>query len=424
VTAAHVVGRIPSDAANNPSIGNGDGEPLIYWLVGDDYSQVTEEFHGIEEHLISQWGETLVHASKRVDPGFIEVKIPGHRFPIIRLETKSGRDPSKISRVRPQGIVLCEAGQIDPMIFDRCYGRTIQGGGWILIVGTLEGSIGWFPQLAQAWSSGFGKTTRFKLPAWTNTHLYPGGRQDPKILELERVQSDEYFMERIAGEVVPPKGLVISEFRADIHVRDVKFDPAHPVHLWEDPGYGLGSAHALEVAQNIDGQIRIFDEIYDRGLLTNDVIAIAQKRPWWKAKKYLVSDPHYKNQHHSVHSVHEVWEKEAGLIAGGEPVREGPGRERIKTFLKVDPLTGHPGLVIAPHCQGVLSEAGAAVDPFDNQSYHPWRWKVDRYGNVIGDTPEDKYNHAWKAISYGLIYNFGYTEAQQRRVVKVTYRGR
>ncbi len=395
--------------------GEGKGPPLLYWLVGDDYSQVTQEFHYIEQDLTGLGFP--IDASKPVNPGHITMKYSEHKQPIMVLETKSGTDPSKISRVRPDGIILCEAGQISHMIFDRCYGRATQGGGWFLMIGTLEGSQGWFPQTLEAWASGYGKYQSFELPSWANEFLYPGGYDDPKIQELKATHSDEYFMERMAGKRVPPKGLVFPEFRADLHIRECSYDP----------GYASTStthAHAVLIAQNIDNQIRVFDEIYERGLTTQRLIWMCQRRPWWKAPqgKILVSDPHYKDQHHSVNSVSEVWFQEAGLRANGERVHVLPGIERFKTFLLPHPITGIPGIVFDPSCQGILSELGAAVDPFDQKSHHPWMYHVTREGEIAGEEPLDAYNDACKAIIYGLVYNYGYATTEKRKGITVRHR--
>ena len=48
VVSAMWLGRWPDDMAMNPGVGDGTGPPLIYWLVGEDYSQVTEEFRYIK----------------------------------------------------------------------------------------------------------------------------------------------------------------------------------------------------------------------------------------------------------------------------------------------------------------------------------------------------------------------------------------
>jgi hypothetical protein len=39
---------------------------------------------------------------------------------------------------------------------------------------------------------------------------------------------------------------------------------------------------------------------------------------------------------------------------------------------------------------------------------HVYTWRTDRDGNVVGKTPRDAFNHGVKAITYGLVSNFGF----------------
>lgn len=423
IAAEILIGRWPDDLASNPTYGDGIGEPILYWLVGEDYDQVTAEFNYIKMDLMDLGFPVEKNSTDRVDPGHIEMRVPSERQPRLRIETKSARDPSRLTRQRPHGILHLEPGLSSVITYQRLNGRVAGVRGWLGLIGTLEGSVGWYPQLLQAWAPGYGDNQSFELPSWTNTHYYPGGRQDPEILRLERESTDDYFIERIAGKITQPKGLVIKEFRADLHVRDVQWDKDYLVHMCEDPGYGVNSAHSLIMYQNIDHQLRVFDEIYERGLTTEEIIRIAQRRPWWKGPKQLVCDPHYKDQHHSQHSVADTWRLEGGLIAeNNDRVRVGPGIERLRTYFKPDPLTGDSGIVIAPHLQGVLSELGAALDPFDNTSFHPWKWKVTRTGELVGEEPLDMWNHSCKALYYSIVHNFGYARSQERRIATVTRR--
>ncbi len=414
--AKHLLGRWPDDMVKHEGRGMGDGEPNLYWLVGADYAQVTEEFRYLERDLTELYGNA-VKATLRVDPGHIEVVVPGEKRPRLRIETKSAGDAAKISRARPDGIVMCEAGQIDYVIFERCYGRAQQGDGWLMGAGTLEGSVGWYPQLITAWSTGAGKGIALKLPTWSNRTLFPGGRNDPKIKEIEATHTDEYFMQRIAGEVVPPKGLVVPEFRADLHVVDLEYgNPDLPVFLWEDPGYGARSAHAILAVRVDHGQVQVIDEIYERNLLTDQLIQVCQRRPWWQKVSQIVTDPHYKDQHHAVHSVSDVWIRETGLVPQGEYGRLLPGIERLRGYFLPDPISGRPGIVIDPRCRGLLSELGAGVDPFDGKSFHPWVWKQTREGALAGEEPLDEYNHSAKSLIYGIVFNFGYSKALDRDI--------
>ncbi len=383
-------------------------EPGLYWLVAADYERTRAEF----EYLVQDFATLgiLKQASKRVDPGYI-VLADG-----TRIETKSAKDPRTLAMRAPHGILGCEASQLDMETFFRLRGRCAPKRGWMFLSGTFEGSLGWYPQMYTAWAAGADPEARaYSLPSWTNKYLYPGGREDPEIQRLKEVASDDFYMERIEGKPSPPKGLVFSEFRPDAHVVDVEYVPDVPVHLWMDPGYAGG--YAVEVVQVQGEQIQVIDEIYEVGLVTDEIIDIAKSRPWWPDVKFGVIDI-AGNQHQAMAAPAEVWLQQAGLYLSSQKVKINEGTERLKGWLKIDPRTHAPRIVFSPKCIGIMSEFGMAPNPFDGQT-RAYRWKTDREGNIVGDTPEDKYNHGVKAIIYGLIDRFGYSYVQGHDRIKV-----
>ena len=411
--------RWPEDLARAEA----NHEPLLYWLVADDYDGTRREFEAITAKFSALLGANNVVASKVVNPGTIKIKTQNG---LILVETKSAADPRKLRMRAPYGIIGCEASQLDLETFNRIMGRAAPRRAWVLLTGTFEeGSIGWFPQIWRAWQSGADDRQSFSMPTTENFHLYPGGKDDPEILRLKADSSAAWFLERIMGVPVPPKGLVFGEFRPDLHIADVEYVPGHKVYIWEDPGYGSQSAHAIEVAQIINDRVQVFQEFYEQGIITEGMIEMVVAQPWWKERDgagiHLVSDPHYKDAHHSMTSVGEQWLKDTGLVAGGERGRINSGTERLKGFLKVDPLSGLTKIVFSPRCKGLLSEFGAGPNPFDGQM-RPYKWKIDKDGQVYGDTPEDKYNHGVKAIIYGLVDRFGYVTSPDRQVIKVRNR--
>lgn len=388
-------------------VGAGEGETLIYWLVASDYSGVRAEFDYIVENL-GACGFP-VEATKRIDPGEIVVKMPGQKKELFVVRTKSAKDPRMLRMESPNGIVICEAAVVDLETFHRCMLRAGGARGWVLMSGSYDGSLGWYPGVIKAWGYGDAEHRGYRLPTPSNWHLYPGGEHDPEIERMKRESPDEYFLERIMGIASPPKGLVFPEVRPDVHVRGLEYDPTLPVYIWDDPGYG--HAHAIEVAQIMgrEGarpQVRIFDEIYKRGVITADMIDICKERLWWKNPAVkLVIDPHYKDQHPGQKSIADIW-RAAGLIcADNRRMRVTEGTERMKFALKMDNF-GEPGLVIDPKCVGILSELGVCPNPFDGQT-RVYQWKMDREGNVLGEEPEDRYNDGVKAVIYGLVEEFG-----------------
>ena len=382
-------------------------EAGLYWLVAADYERTRAEF----EYLVSDFAQLgiLKKASKRVDPGRIELADG------TVIETKSAKDPRTLAMKAPNGIIGCEASQLDLESFYRLRGRCAPRKAWLFLAGTFESSLGWYPQMFQSWKYGVNNEQSYSLPSWTNKHLYPKGKNDPEILRLKESSSDDFFMERIEGIPSPPRGIVFPEFRPDIHVSEnIEYVPDEPVHIWIDPGYA--GAYALCAVQIINDQVRVFDEIYEQNLITEEIINIAQNRPWYKDLTYGVIDiAGY--QHQAMSAPAEVWLDSTGLFLDSEKININDGTERLKSTLKLTGK-GEPKLIISPKCKGLLSEFGAAANPFDGQT-KVYQWKVDRDGNVVGNQPQDKYNHGIKALIYGLINHFGYSFVTGRSTIQV-----
>ena len=371
-------------------------DPGLYWLVAADYERTRAEF----DYLVQDFATLgiLAQVSKRVDPGRI-VLADG-----TRIETKSAKDPRTLAMRAPDGIIGCEASQLDIQTFYRMRGRCAPKRGWMFLSGTFEGSLGWYPQMHTAWTIPTDEEESFSLPSYTNTHLYPGGLEDPEIQRLKRDSSDDFFMERIEGVPSPPEGLVFGEFRPNLHIADVKWSVGDPVHIWMDPGYA--GAYAVMIVQIHDDVVHVIDEVYEKGLVTGEIIDICRSRPWWQDVQYGVIDV-AGYQHQAMAAPAEIWMEETGLYMNSQKVAINDGTERLKSFLKPDPISRESKILINPKCSGVLSEFGASPNPFDGQT-RAYRWKTDRDGNIVGNTPEDKNNHGVKALIYGIIDNYGY----------------
>lgn len=404
----------------------GDGGDGLFWLVGEEYADTKREF----QYLVDAFTRLglSVFSSKNVNPG--EIVISGD----IRFETKSANDERKLGAVAPRGILGCEAAQFSVTTYHRLRERIAPKRGWLLLSGTFEGSMGWYPELWTKWQVENPEGGRsFSIPTWSNKVLYPGGRDDPEILLLEASTPPDIFQERFGAVPCPPSGRVFPEFQMFLHIKSmpdaeypwpietvwcdsakkfITFDPRAPVYLWTDPGYA--GACSVLAAQIPGDTVYIFDEIYLQGVVTEDIIHTAQSRPWWKLRDVHVGDYHYIHQHQAMPAVAEVWQKKAGVHLRSQRVGINEGNERLKTFLLPDRVSGRPHVYIDPACQGLISELGGAPNPFSGQA-EVYRWKVDRSGAVIGKTPEDKNNHSIKALIYGLVDKFGYATRTGRR---------
>ena len=107
--------------------------------------------------------------------------------------------------------------------------------------------------------------------------MYPGGRHDPEILDLERILPEGEFARRVAAKVLPSPARIYPEFDYGLHVKDLEFDPRLPVELAVDAGY-YPSHYAVLALQVVaeDGMevVHQVDEIWEHHLVHYDVIEI------------------------------------------------------------------------------------------------------------------------------------------------------
>ncbi|MBA7654690.1 hypothetical protein ES703_62573 [subsurface metagenome] len=370
----------------------------LYWIAAKDYDRCHEEFGYIAKAMIAI-GAVLPDDVHTPQNGQWHMKLNTG----ATVKTWSLKDWLKVGFEAPDGIIIAEVAQITHTEYTRLCDRTAEKRGWVVGTGTFESSLGWFPEKWKLYQLPGQAGKSFSLPSWCNRHVYPGGEQDPEILRLKAKYPEDYFLERFGGVPCPPKGLVFPEFRYLIHVKEMEVQDA-PVYLWIDPGYA--GAYSVEVVQIAGEVVHVVDEIYEQGLVTEQIIDICMQRPWWRLVAGGAVDI-YAMQHQAMPAVAEVWLAKAHLSLSAQRVDEAAGRERLHTFLTVNPIDHQPRFFVDPKCVGILSEFGVAPNPFTEEAA-PFKWKEDRTGAVVGQQPEDKNNHGIKAVIYGLIDRFGY----------------
>ena len=366
----------------------------LYWLLGDDYEACKGEW----EHIVEVFTKLEVLAkppTKNIDPGEIVLQDG------TRIVTKSARYPEKIATVAPNGIIICEAAQIDYDVFQRAKTRLAEKRGWLSMAGTFEEEdyVGWYRELYDLGQScNVLELKSFSLPTWSNLVIFPGGRSDPEILKQEAGMTRERFMERFGGVPCPKVGRVVTEFANAIHVRPCPFNPDLPVELAVDPGYA--GAYAVLAIQDLGEQLSLIDEIYVQGVVTKDIILMAKKKAWWQAVVGGAIDIAGR-QHQAMAAPIEVWLSEGVISLRSKKVNIEDGIDLLRTHLKQHPVTGQPGIVVDPKCTGFISECGGGRSPVANGGL----WMRDK--NTL--KPIEKNNHACKALAYYLSNKYGFS---------------
>lgn len=380
----------------------------LFWIVGEDYEATHKEF----EYAV-EWFSKLGALLRK------DVSMPQRNSWRMRLKTgqqivtKSGKDVRKIRSEAPDGILVPEAATVPHMLFLKCFGRLGETRGWLVCSGTFEGSTGWYPQVwfdLQA-QNDFYRGRSFSIPAWSNTTIFPGGRDDAEIKRLERVYSPVpgLFEEKVAGIPVPPANLVFREFRKLVHVSERSiYLPGRPVYIGVDPSDG-GHPYAVVACQfEFDPQAPpedpidfcyVVDEIWERGKIDEEMIAEAQSRDWWRDVQGGAIDVQAKDSRRR-------WLSYGGVLLAARNIPQLHGIRRLHSFLHYNPAAedSSPHLLIHPDVKGLPYEFG--------------QYKRKDTDLLDGEMPPDlpsanQPNDSIKALWYLLYHRYGPVKAKK-----------
>lgn len=393
----------------------------LYWIIAEDYEGAHKEF----EYAL-QCFSALGAVSKS------DVSMPLRNAWKMRLatgqviETKSGQDVYKLRSDAPDGILLVEAATVSNLLFLKCFGRLSETHGWIVASGTFEGSTGWYPELWRAGQS-FNEEYRcrsFSIPSWTNTIVFPDGRNDQEIQRLYRVYSKVpgMFEERVAGVPLPSRALVFREFTPVQHTSETAtYKPNVPVYIAVDPSDGghpyalLACQFALDQYADPDDPLdicNVIDEIYEQGVIDEEVIAMATTRPWWRDVRggaIDVAAPDSKRR----------WLSMGGVNLKSDKIDQLAGIRRLHSFLFYqlanpdlpNSMTLGAHLQINPTCESLIAEFGKYrrrdTDPLSDE--------------LPAELPNPNQPcDALKALWYLLVARFGAVRARRLPAPKRT----
>jgi len=385
------------------------------WMVGYDYETCMPEFTEMSNKLMSIG---ILNAND------VQVRDGGRdkcRFTTstgLTVETISGSEPHKISRLAPNFILGCEVGHWTEAMWHNVIGRLMEKRGCLWASGSFESNTGWLVELWRKWQGDSDEGGRsYSIPSWANPVVYPLGEEDPEILRRRAMLPPWVYEQRHLGIPSAPKGMVFTDFLPSLHISPLAvYDPSLPMHIFIDPGNK--SAYAVLAVQFGHKSVVVVDEIYERDRTNAEVIAIACHREWWPPSKGVIDVAG--TQHHGERSSEEAW-REAGVRCSYRHIKVEDGIDRLRSLLRSDGKGDTPTLLVHPRCRGLIAEMGAGQSPFPGRQ--PWCYKTDAQGNVLSEVPDDRNNDACKALYYGLIANLGYVERRPRNTEPVSYLG-
>ena len=214
------------------------GDPQMGWIIGPNYSDCEKEFRVLYNSL-KALGVDMVSSKflNNVDNGNMHI----HTNWGWDVACRSAAHPETLVGEGLDWVLLVEAGRLKRTMFTQYVRPALSDKrGWSLSTGVPEiatdvSLLYWAYQRGQdvnrlPWKS-------WKMPSWTNTITFPGGRQDEEILEAEEDLTEDEFARQYGGEFVEKVGRVMQEWDDDVHLRDLKYNPNLPLYGAVDYGY-------------------------------------------------------------------------------------------------------------------------------------------------------------------------------------------
>jgi hypothetical protein len=275
-----------------------------FWIVGPNYSDSEKEFR-VHYNSLKRMGFPFDKPGTYNNPhgGDMVISLYGGKYLVHAM---SAAHPESLVGEGLSGVIMAEAAKQKESTWSKYIRPTLADfHGWSQFTSTPEGK-NWFYDL---WNDGQDQTNpdweSWRFPSWLNPYVYPQGATDsqirtlraaldeggfswrrlvqrlgidPEVASLVRDLNDATIDQEIGADFNPMAGRVFSDFDEEVHVTDVRYNPA-----WESYGavdYGFTNPFVWLLIQ-VDpfGTVYVMDEYYQRGLTIDEIAWELAARP-------------------------------------------------------------------------------------------------------------------------------------------------
>lgn len=249
------------------------GQPQLGWVVGPQYSDADKEFGLIYDSLRKVGVDRdSIKFLRNVDSGNLHIKT-NWGFELIG---KSAAKPESLVGDGLDFVLMVEAGRHKRKTWGQYIRPTLSDKrGWAAFTGVPEGNSensllyalyqrGLTPRAqSRGWRS-------WKMPSWTNTVIFPGGRNDPEILDAEDDLTKDEFDRQYGAEFSEKTGVVMKEWDDDTHLGDFDYEPSWRTFMAVDYGF-TNPFVVLIIQEGPFGEIRVIWEKRYKHMDTEEV---------------------------------------------------------------------------------------------------------------------------------------------------------
>ncbi len=380
------------------------GGAQMGWICGPQYSDAEKEFKIVYDDFRKIGiDRESIKFQNNVDNGQMKI-ITNWGFELV---CKSAKHPETLVGDGLDFVLMVEAGRHKRRTWAQYIRPTLSDKkGWAAFTGVPEGKSehsllyslfnrGRDPKFPSWWSQRF--------PSWSNTIIFPGGRNDPEIVEAAADLTDDEFNRQYGAQFVDKVGAVMQEWDDDIHLGTFPYNPAWPLYMAVD--YGFTNPFVVLFIQ-VDGWGRVYVIKEDRWTQADSVqVARNLKEMYPSHASPLISkcvrmypDPAEPDDTMTMSNALKI--PAMGNTGGPLRTRLALIREALKTKPEHVPV-GHPdrqpGLFVDRSCVTLAWEMREG-----------YRWPETR-SEVKSDSehPMDKDNHGTEALGRFMRGFFG-----------------
>jgi hypothetical protein len=371
------------------------GEPQRGWIIGPNYIDCEKEFRVIYDSLKKLGVDTVSHKFlKNVENGNMHIQTAWG----WDLDCRSAATPESLVGEGLDFVLLAEAGRLHRSTFTEYVRPALSDKrGWSLMSGVPEISAD-ISLLYWGYRRGLDTSDKkpwksWRMPSWTNDIVFPGGRNDPEILEAEEDLTQEEFRRQYGGEFIDKVGRVMKEWDDAVHLRKIVFNPDWPVYAAVDFGFTNYWVWLWIQVDNFN-RVYVIGEHYFLEQDTDEIARFLVNHPWMSGLVAFYPDPHNPDD---VRILERILKKPARLNTGGEvQTRTALVRKNLKPMPPDEPPENQTAnIVVDFSCKQLAWEM--------REGYRWPRHKTEQKNST--ELPMDKDNHGPEALSR-FIYGY------------------
>lgn len=346
-------------------------DPGYYWIVPPTYPLGEKEFRVVYDNLVRKLGfGNKIKKQYNVLQGNMRIEMPWGSV----LEVKTSERQEGLLGEALSGVVMAEAARLSMDTWQQYIRPALSDKrGWAIFSSTPRG-YNWFQglfMLGQVFDDDY---ESWRLPSWENPVVYPGGRNDPEILEIEKRVSKQFFAQEIAAEFTAFAGKIYEEFDTQIHVKKIEYNPRWSNYNAFDYGWNNPFV-CLDIMIDPDENVYVWREYQKSHVSTWDHghILLNRRNPDGYHVDGRFGDPRGGDSAATL-----------SLVLGhifSEDVETEIGYELVRRWMKVQ-SDGKPKLYIDPSCIDLIRQLEQlhAIESKDGINAKEGQYKHDDHG--------------------------------------------